>query len=344
MEANQVVQSGEHEIAAQIREVMPYFDRYLALREVPLNHRTFLAAIDYVKEFVIAVREGGGDEQAPGDKRDFVATRWFSTIFHHVDAWYRDRYGAAFDEKPDKHIMGLVEIADTPFALHVPTTRTRPGAAGETVWISMPDGVRDDERPIEWVDRGPNMAMLDEEDRIAAEVEASETAARLRYIRTSLMAVSHGDDKLVGLMGGILPRLENAASLLLSSSNQAVQHAYWEMQLACEHALKALRQQQVGTFREIHDLYLLYDDADPKADFARDLLKKMPAWRETGEMRYGVGDRNGHRLCRATYRDTLVIVTGAIRVMKKMGIGNASFEIRRPPWFQVADEVRRASF
>lgn len=82
----QVQQGGEHAIAGQIREVMPYFDRYLALREVPLDHRTFLAAIDYVKEFVIAVRESGGDEQTPGDSRDFIATRWFATIFHHVDS------------------------------------------------------------------------------------------------------------------------------------------------------------------------------------------------------------------------------------------------------------------
>jgi hypothetical protein len=157
------------------------------------------------------------------------------------------------------------------------------------------------------------------------------------------MAVSHGDNDLVGLMAGILPRLENAASFLIATSRESVQHAYWEMQLACEHALKALSQQQTSTFRETHDLFTLYDATEPKPAFTRDTLKQMPPWRETAEMRYGVGDRDGRRLCIKTYRTVLAIVAGSVRSMKKMGIGHAEFEIQRPPWFEITDEVRQSA-
>lgn len=341
--SSDVLEGGEDEIAAQLREVLPLIDRYLAVCEVPLSHRTLMAAIDYVREFVTAVSESGGTAKPPGESREFLPTRWFSTIFYHVDAWYRERYGKAFDRKADKSIIGVVEIADTPFALQVPTTRIRPGKPGETIWISMPDGLRENEEPLDWIDHGPNIDMLDQDEREAAKLQAAEVSNGLRYIRTSLMGVAHGDNALVGLMAGIVPRLENAASLLLKDQDQAVQHAYWELQLACEHSLKALLQQQSGNFRETHDLFILYDDAEPKADFARDTLKRMPPWRETAAMRYGVGGRRGRRMCLSTYRDTLVIVAGAIRVMAKMGIGSAQFEIRRPPWFQIADEVRRTA-
>lgn len=343
MADGEVTQGEENQLAAHLREALPMIDRHLAVREFPLDDRTFQAAIEYVQNFVLAISEGKDDGAPPGDIREFVATRWFSAIFHQVDQWYRERYGAAFDQKHDKHITGVVEIADTPFALQVPTMRSRPGKPGETVWISIPDGVRDDEHPIEWVTARPNIEKLDEEDRSPAIAEVMQTADRLRFIRTSLMAVPHGDEKLVGLMAGILPRLEHAAALLIETRAESVQHAYWEMQLACEHVLKALCQQQTGAFRESHDLFTLYDETDPKPAFARDILKRMPPWRETAAMRYGVGDRNGRRSCLNTYRHTLAIVAGSVRAMTKMEIGHAEFEIKRPPWFEIADEVRRSA-
>ena len=343
MTNGEVMQNEEDGIVAHLRAALPIIDRDLASREFPLVDRTFQAAIEYVQQFVLAVRENGRGEAPPGDTSEFIVTRWFSAIFHQVDQWYHERYGAALDHKAHKYITGVVEIADTPFALRVPTTRARPGKLGETVWIGFPDGVRDDERPIEWVIAGPNIEKLDEEDRARAIAEATQTADRLRYIRTSLMAVSHCDKKLDGLIAGILPRLENAASLLTEMRAGSVQHAYWEMQLACEHALKALHQQQAGAFRETHDLYTLYDATNPKPAFARDVLKRMPPWRETIAMRYGVGDRSGRRLCLKSYRDTLTVVAGSIRSMEKMGIGQAEFELKRPPWFEIADKMRRSA-
>ncbi|GJE59921.1 HEPN domain-containing protein [Methylobacterium trifolii] len=340
MEGKNLVGGEEDQFVSHIREVLPLIDRIAAVREVGLGDRVFYAAVEYVQNFVIAIDEGDGEAKLTGDSIEFIAKNWFSVAFYHVDSWYRDRYGAALDRKTDNRIKGVVEIAGTPFALDIPTVRTRPGKPGETIWIGFPDGVRDDEFPIAWVEAGPNIDKLDEEDRGLATAEVYETAGKLRYIRTSLMAVAQSDEQLVGLMAGILPRLENAASLLLRPQSVSVQHAYWEMQLACEHALKALRQQQAGTYRETHDLFKLFDDTDPKPEFAREVLKRMPLSRDIADMRYGVGDWRSRRECHRTYRDVLTIVAGTICALRKCGIGRAEFEIGRPPWLKSVGKLR----
>lgn len=342
MTEENVIESKEDQIAVYIGEALPHIDRDLAAREIALSDRRFRAAVEYVRYCVTAVSEDGKETSHPGESSNFIATSWFAIIFFHVDNWYRDRYGVALDRKPDKHIKGVVEIAGTPFALHIPTIRRRPGKPGETIWIGIPDGVRDDESPIKWIEAGPNVEKLDEDDRGSAIAEASDTAEKLRYIRTSLMAVAHGDEKLVGLMSGILPRLENAASLLLQTKETSVQNAYWEIQLACEHAMKALKQQQSGAFRQTHDLFVLFDDTNPKPAFNREILKRMPQWRDTTSMRYGVGNYSGRRQGHKTYRDGLTVVAGTVRVLHNCGIGRAEFEIRRPPWFKFVDEAQQS--
>jgi hypothetical protein len=166
----------EDELAVHLREALPVIDRNLAAREFPLHQRILQAALEFVQHCVLSVQEVGNDEVSPGDTQEFIATRWFSVIYHHVDQWYRDRYGAALDQKVSKHITGVIEIADTPFELRVPTMRTRPGKPGKTVWIGIPDGIREDENAIEWVIAGPNIHRLDEEERVLATTDATQTA------------------------------------------------------------------------------------------------------------------------------------------------------------------------
>ncbi len=252
---------------------------------------------------------------------DFIATRWFASLYAQVQSWYRDRFGAAFEHEPEARLLGLVSIAGTAFALRIPTVRSRPGRPAETVWIGFPDGVRDDERPIEWIEAPPNLDRLSLKERKAAETETTEVADALRFIRTGLLTVESGDTKLDGLKAGIVPRLEQAARLLLEPKSEAVQHAYWELQLACEHALKVLQQQQAGTFKETHDLFLLYDGAQPPPAFQRNLLMSVPRWKETIDLRYGQGDRDSRTECLMSYRAALTIVAGAVRSMRKWGIG-----------------------
>ena len=131
-----------------------------------------------------------------------------------------------------------------------------------------------------------------------------------------------------------MPRLERAAQLLLEPKPKTVQQAYWELQLACEHALKALQQQQAGTFKETHNLFFLYDGANPAPAFKRDLLKQMPDWKETVALRYGQGSRESRANCLKCYRAVLAIVAGAVRSMRSFNIGSAEFEVQRPPWLR----------
>ena len=107
-----------------------------------------------------------------------------------------------------------------------------------------------------------------------------------------------------------------------------MQQAYWELQLACENALKALQQQLTGKFNPIHDLFVLYDGTSPPPALKRDLLKRVPRWEETIDLRYGQGNRNNRTECMKCYRAVLGIVAGAVRSMKKLGIGQGELEIQ----------------
>lgn len=335
-------QSGEEQMAAYMAEVLPSIDKLLVARDIQLPMRPFQATVEFMLGCVISIRDSGDVERAPGAVTDFVVTDGFARLYALVEQWYRDRFGAAMDKTGDKPIFGVVDIAGTAFAISVPTMRIRPGKPGETVHINIPDGVRPDEAPLSWINAGPNFGSFAKPERKQAEEAATTVASALRYVRTSLLATEQTDAKLTGLTSGILPRLEGAAAMLLRSDAAAVQQACWEMQLACEHGLKALAQQQKGTFRQTHDLYRLYDDTDPAAPFKRDLIKSMPPWKETAEMRYGQATFAHRQQGLALYKVTLDIVAGAVRGLTKHEIGDAEFEIGRPPWLAVALERRKA--
>ena len=103
--------------------------------------------------------------------------------------------------------------------------------------------------------------------------------------------------------------------------------------MACEHALKALSQQRFGAFKETHDLFHLYDimTGGPPA-FSRNQLSKLPNWERMAELRYGRGARVTVERTFRAYRAALKIVSGTVDGLKGMKIGQARFEIQRPPW------------
>lgn len=143
--------------------------------------------------------------------------------------------------------------------------------------------------------------MLSPQERCDAEAFATEVAKALRFIGNGLMAVSGGDDTLAGFKAGVMLSLESAAKHLLEPNPKSVQSAYWDLHLACESALKALMVQRTGQFKESHDLFFLYDfheeiPAAPPA-FNRDLLKRLPRWKETADLRDGQGQREDRADC-----------------------------------------------
>ncbi|MES3150935.1 HEPN domain-containing protein [Sphingomonas faeni] len=314
--------------------VLPRIDRVLAKRDTEFLLRPLEATV----EFVLGCRvdESGERSRTAALSVAEIGSESFAILYARAENWYRDRFGDALDRRLDERISGVVEIAGSPFDIEVPTIRTRPGVRGETVWMSAPDGVRDDEDPLSWVSSALN---LTPNERALALNEATVTAGRLRFIRTGLIGVQSGDDVLDGLRAGMLPRLKAAANMLLQPDPQGMQYAAWELQLACEKALKALAQQRHGRFSQTHDLFALFDEIDPAPPFDRRLLNRLPRWKDSANMRYGQGERISRHVALAFYRTALEVTAGAVRGMTRFDIGQAEFEIKRPPWFAVLNQA-----
>jgi len=317
-----------------VEQAMPVIDRYLAAQDMPLTERPLPAAIRFVQELVKGVQEPGQDLVTPRETSEFLATKWFADLYSRVDNWYRAAFPGAMDEVPDKRALGVVMIAGTLFAIRVPVVRWRPGN-DNTAWISFPDGIRDNEQAREWIENPPNLSRLWPSEQQAAADLAAEVANALRFIQSNVMGIESKDEVLSGLKAGIRPRLHRAAELARETHPQSIQQAFWELQLACEAALKTLMQQRTGAFEETHDLFRLYDAVlSPPPAFSRDLLKRMPRWQEAVELRYGQGPRKSVSEFMVSYRAALAIVRGTLSSMRKWGLGNAEFQIGRLPWME----------
>ena len=314
-------------------QILPAIDRCLAEQDVPLAQRPLRASIHFVINFIEKVQEQEAAITNPRPPKEFLKSSWFASLYEQVETWYRNYFPNATQATPDGQLLGIVVVVGTIFAIHVPNLRTRPGNPGKTVWLSFPDGLRDDENVLDWIKNPPNYSMLSPSELCDAEEFATEVTNNLRFIHTGLMGVKGGNDTLDGFKDGILLHLQQAAQLLLDQKPESSKRAYWELQVACEETLKTLQVQQTGKFKETHDLFYLYDEVSaPSPAFNRDLLKTLPRWEEMANLRYGQGTYGDRNECVKCYRATLAIVAGAVNSMEKVDFGSGEIEIARAPW------------
>lgn len=319
-------------LESHIAEVLPHLDERLAAEGAPLSGRATQAAVAYAKHFVTEVEVKDREPEKPGSTADILASDWFRQLYRAVEQWYRERYGEALDRTHTGTVAGVVPIFGTPFRLDVPVVVRSPGESN-TIWIGFPAEVLNEEDVLAWVQTPPNLAKLDSKERRKLEKLVTEIANELRRTRNTLLSVEAGGEQFEGLKAGIMPRLEQAAELIASGRPETVQPAYWELQVACEHALKLLELQQTGTFTETHDLFVLYDRiTQPPPSCTRDTLKGVPRWEEMIDLRYGQGSRTDVGECFAAYRKALRIVTGAVSSLKHHKLHEARFQIQAPPW------------
>jgi hypothetical protein len=329
----------QNELREAIASQLDFIDRMLADQGMPIPLRTMHAAGEFVRLCVSRVSTDGSEEgQPPGSFADYATSRWFRVIYREVEAWYRDRYGSVLEDHEGLVLKAVVAIAGTPFLLRVPMTTTEPGEPGVSFWLCYHDAVRDYEDPLDWIERGPNLSALGAKDVAKARGEATQLASRLRAIHILMMGMKSKDPKVAEVRSGIMPCLERAAEALARGTPESIKAGHWDMQMACELALKCLAQDRAGAFAESHDLFVLYDrvasDAPP---FPRSELKKMPNWRRMLDLRYGGGPPVLLRDALRTYGATLTIVEGALNGLEKAyRLGRAKFHLQRPPW--IADE------
>jgi hypothetical protein len=88
-----------------------------------------------------------------------------------------------------------------------------------------------------------------------------------------------------------------------------------------------------GSFKKIHDLQTLAKDAlrvDPT--FPAGTLVSFPDRYQVVDMRYGIGELPRWERCFEDYRNILTFVRSCLERMERIGIGNASFLLKKPAW------------
>lgn len=329
------------EFEEMLAEALDVIDRGLADGGAALTTRPLTAARYFVRHWISEVKDNQSeDPHAPGEFADYFTSEWFKVIYARTVAWYRNRYGAAMDREV-KSFTGCIPVLGTAFLLEVPTTTTRPGTPGETIWIGYPEKVEDDEDALQWLQDGPNIASLPRGDGLKARRLANEIGTLLRAIHVNLATVEITDMRVGQLRDQILNHLEGAAVKIVRAKPEDLKHAQWDLQMACELSLKMLAQQRNGEFAESHDLYHLFDQLPlGETPFDRQRLSQIPTWERMAEWRYGGGPFIVSATAFSRYKATLKIVLGVARVARrKIRIGGASIEIRRAPFLHDDPEM-----
>jgi hypothetical protein len=308
---------------------MVIIDAELSADQVALKQRPLRAAITFVKDWVLEV---SGD-----DKRDFAGKPWFAIIYYHVERWYRDHYGPAFERDTSGIARGVVLIRDVPVELRVPLTKSKVETPGETAWLYFPVDVGAEENPLTWLIDAPTLEKLDHDERENVRKDATAVACSLRSIRQYLMGVDPSDDTVNGLLDGVLVEVEAAAGHILHNDTSSIGSALWALQMAVERTLKAFLQHKTGAFRTIHNLFELFDDAAPHGLTAdRNLLKLLPRDRETIDIRYGLGEARNLWKAIEAYRAALSVISGiAPSFKRKFNIAGGGLLLARPPWLSL---------
>jgi len=307
-------------------------DAELSAYEVPLKIRPLRASIMFVKDYVSEV---SGD-----DKNNFEAKPWFAIIYHHVEQWYRDHYGPAFDRDRSAIASGVVLVRDIPVEIRVLLTRSRVETPGETAWLLFPVEVAGDENPFTWLVDPPKLDKLLADERSKLTKQTTDIGTALRAIRINLMGVEPSDNVTQGLLDGVLAELEASARNILRNDTSGRGSALWALQMAVERTLKALSQHKRGSFREIHNLFELFDDVTAHlSTIDRNLLKKLPHDKQVITDRYGLGGTPTLWEAANAYNAALEIISGISRLFKhKFYVGGGGVLLKRPPWLSLPSE------
>lgn len=326
--------NNENTLPGIIADRLPSLDSLLAAEGVPLSHRPFQAAIEFVQLYVLDVRGENVSGSPDLSSSDLYSQDWFRAVYRDVEAWYERRYGPAFTKSVSRTITGLVVMWDTAFEIQVPISITRPGTPGKTIWLSFPDTVLAAEDPTLWLPASPNLDSMRYSERAKFVASCRQVASLLRSILVSAMGIPQDDSIVRGFLNGLRINIEAAAEHPLRNVRRgSLSQACWNVQLACEFAYKALLQQTTGSFIETHDLFVLHDRPSLQhLSLHRDLLKRLPRWERMVELRYGQGEEPSMRAFSRAYLAMLQIVATVLRPIVRTRFENAAFEIGKAPW------------
>lgn len=301
-------------------------DRNLAGKDIPLHHRPFYATIQIGKLNKNTNMDSKDDLYCKSND-DIISQYYSHENYTKVKEWYCNLYGDIFYSKKINKIIASTLIRNTPYLFSIPVTHSKVIKPGEISRCSFPKVVHPDEKVLNWIQNGPKFNNFLREDIIKAKKLTENIATKMRYINISSLEIDSSQPQIRELASSILPYLENAANLLIDASS----NVYWELQMACELALKCLAQQELGKFEKKHDLSFLYDSLsnnDKTPPFSQKLLAQLLPGKEVVESRYNIVNISPKKLFCAYYAAINIIQSTMKSLNKKLCLENISFDIK----------------
>ncbi|NJO83563.1 MAG: hypothetical protein HC828_12600 [Blastochloris sp.] len=294
------------------------------------------AAVRVAREYVLEIGDDQDSWEPDLETLEFLNDAWFRGFFQLTEEWYRSKYGVALSPNSRTEEESLVLIHGVPFAVKVPMSIVTPDEPGKTAFLRMPDEVLATEDPLAWIANPPNLSAMNPKVRRQVLKDLEQVCGLLRGIRSSKMGIRKSDRVMRGFIQAAGGHLSTAPRLVLEHwQDGGSAKAAWELQMACECSLKAVSQSEKSSFREHHDLFVLYDEvAAHLPTFKRSRLKQLPRWREMASLRYGQGHPPRLDEIFKWYVTTLQLVDCAFKFLSEIGLGKVTFKIGLPPWKQ----------
>lgn len=310
-----------------LSEALPDFDEVLAAQGVDLTQRSFRAAMLIVEHCIVEIK---GDT-----KDDYFHKAWFGSLFRAVNAWYEKRYGNAFQQRKPSTALTVISIFGTPFRAEVPLVINEAPLPDKTFWLCFPIAVMPNEEHMNWVISPPNFDSSTDGDREAASLALIEAGTHLRATHVNVMTADHETERTRSLAQGIIPHLEKGALDIVRSEPNGRSIAVWELNFACEKAIKTfLRQQQLDppNTHDVHRLHKMATDyfGPNEMDSA---VAVLPSEKVAVKHRYAELPSPSLADVLSIYRAALRISAGySQKLTRKYTFNNAKFQLKMPPW------------
>ena len=320
------------QLVTMLADFLDAIDRDLATVDTPMPQRPLQALLRLLKLKAVEVRfqEEEIDLAEPFQHSDEI---WFRVLYKAVERWFQKIYGAeSVEGKGNPPLEGVVLIRGTPFALRVPAYRTKVQKEGLEAWMYFESGIGEGEDALRWLVAGPDLSVLDAQSRGAVDKCVSEIAMALRAIHFHRMGVTNGP-AAEGLADAARGYLESGARRIRSGKAEELGPAWFDLQMACEAALKLVLLRSTGGYPRSHLLLDLLSDASIHGvafDPAR--IKSWPDFKTMSDFRYAQGSTGGIVRLFEAYRIAVDLVAAAMATISTPLGSGAGFLLRRPPW------------
>lgn len=316
----------EYGMKEAIDEHMPFIDKILRDRNIPIFDRFIRAAYLF---FDIAIIDSNYE-----NKKDILRSKAFiEGIIPLVNNWYWNKYGELAKGPNSKIYSGIITPHGHPVLIKIPSTIINVAVPNETVWLTFPDCLTDNESIEDMAQIKINLdsISLEETDRLYAEF--NEIVSITRKINLNLGSAGGTYKETADMASGIWGHIEKAITDILSLQESQASIGCWELHLAIEKTLKVYLKQICGSWKYGHDLKKLGNDInkyDKSLDFS--LLQLIPSDKDAIKMRYSELIKNISEVV-DYYNDSLRLIEDVTSKYKRRhSMNNSSFLLNVAPW------------